>query len=69
MDSEDLLKFVKTQGYRSYTDVINRYSDIDKEIIEMHLDNTVSRGLLREIKYTKQSEWSEMVERLFYVPA
>lgn len=43
MDREQLLTFIRQKGYRTQSELREKFSDVDEEMLETHLQHIISR--------------------------
>lgn len=63
MDREELRDFIKEDGYATRKQIAEKFSSVQPEIIDSHLDYYVSEGILNRVHFESASNpgW------LFYV--
>lgn len=64
MQPEELREFIQEVGYRTLTEIRQRFSDHPEEVIQMHLKYMMDKGMSRKIEFDSHGER----EVLYYAP-
>lgn len=56
MDRNELLKYIRQAGYRSYQEIKAQFSDFDDELLSMNLTYLVDKNYIKQIPYRAGAE-------------
>lgn len=64
MHTEDIIRFIRNRGYRTFSEIRRNFLEPTDEVLKMHLKYTIDKGLTKKIDIDIQGE----KEVLYYVP-
>lgn len=64
MHTEDIIGYIKNKGYKTLSEIRAKFTESSDEVLKMHLQYTMDKGITRKIEVDTQGE----KEIIYYVP-